>query len=159
MILLAYFLIVIDLQIPANSISPVDDISFQKVFANSGLVIIGSITAYLIGQLIDIQIFHFIRTRTGGKHVWLRATGSTVISQLIDSYVVIFIAFGKYEPTTLFGLPFYSLINTPTLVSISTTNFVYKLCIAILLTPLIYLSHSLIERYLGDEMIHLHHHD
>ena len=114
---------------------------------------------YLIGQLIDIQIFHFIRTRTGGKHVWLRATGSTVISQLIDSYIVIFIAFGKYEPTTLFGLPFYSLINTPTLVSISTTNFVYKLCIAILLTPLIYLSHSLIERYLGDEMIHLHHHD
>ena len=143
MILLAYFLIVIDLQIPANSISPVDDISFQKVFANSGLVIIGSITAYLIGQLIDIQIFHFIRT----------------ISQLIDSYVVIFIAFGKYEPTTLFGLPFYSLINTPTLVSISTTNFVYKLCIAILLTPLIYISHSLIERYLGDEMIHLHHRD
>lgn len=159
MILLAYFLIVIDLQIPANSISPVDDVSFQKVFANSGLVIIGSITAYLIGQLIDIQIFHFIRTKTGGRHVWLRATGSTVISQLIDSYVVIFIAFGKYEPTNLFGLPFYSLINTPTLVSISTTNFVYKLCIAILLTPLIYLSHSLIERYLGDEIIHLHHRD
>ena len=134
-------------------------IPFPITFINSGLVIIGSITAYLIGQLIDIQIFHFIRTRTGGKHVWLRATGSTVISQLIDSYIVIFIAFGKYEPTTLFGLPFYSLINTPTLVSISTTNFVYKLCIAILLTPLIYLSHSLIERYLGDEMIHLHHHD
>lgn len=157
MILLAYFLIVIDLQIPANEISPVDDISFQTVFANSGLVIIGSITAYLIGQLIDIQVFHFIRTKTGGKHVWLRATGSTIISQLIDSFVVIFIAFGKYEPTTIFGLPFYSLINTPTLISISTTNFLYKLFIAILLTPMIYLSHTLIEKYLGEEFKNLHH--
>ncbi len=157
MILLAYFLIVIDLQIPANQISPVDDISFQKVFANSGLVIVGSITAYLIGQLIDIQVFHFIRTKTNGRFIWLRATGSTIISQLIDSYVVIFIAFGKYEPSEVLGFPFYSLVNIPSLVSISTTNFVYKLLIAILLTPVIYISHTLIERYLGDEMIHLHH--
>ena len=144
MILLAYFLILIDLQIPAIADSPVDDVSFRKVFANSGLVIIGSITAYLIGQLIDIQIFHYIRIKTQGKFIWLRATGSTVFSQLIDSFVVIFIAFGQ-------SLPFEKLV------SISSTNFVYKLFVAIAITPLIYLSHKLIEKYLAEDahrMIH-----
>lgn len=144
MILLAYFLILIDLQIPAISISPVDDISFKKVFANSTLVIIGSITAYLIGQLIDIQIFHYLRMKTKGKHIWLRSTGSTIFSQLLDSFIVIFIAFGSY-------LPFGELVH------ISTTNFLYKMFIAIGLTPLIYLGHSLIEKYLGSELINLSH--
>jgi queuosine precursor transporter len=153
MIAIAYVLILIDLQIPANEISPVDDVSFEKVFANAGLVILGSIIAYLIGQLIDIQVFHFIRQKTGGKMVWLRATGSTIISQLIDSFVVIFIAFGKYEPSILFGIPFYKITNTNSLINISSTNFIYKLIIVILLTPVIYLLHSLIEKYLGSETI------
>ena len=61
MILLAYAIIVIDLKIPAISISPVDDASFIKVFANSGLVIVGSIIAYVIGQMIDINVFHYLR--------------------------------------------------------------------------------------------------
>lgn len=139
MILFAYAIIVIDLKIPATPISPVDDHSFQTVFANSGLVIIGSIIAYLIGQLIDIQVFHYLRMKTKEKHIWLRATGSTIISQLIDSFVVIFIAFGS-------TLPLEKLI------SISTTNFTYKLGIAILLTPAVYLSHSIIAGYLGAEL-------
>ena len=151
MIGLAYLLILIDLQIPANEISPVDDASFEKVFANAGLVIIGSITAYLIGQLIDIQVFHHIREWTGGKHVWLRATGSTIISQLIDSFIVIFIAFGKYEQASFFGIPFFTVSNSSSLINISTTNFVYKLFIAILLTPAIYLMHYFIEKYLSKE--------
>jgi queuosine precursor transporter len=142
MILLAYAIIVIDLKIPAVSNSPVDDASFIKVFANSGLVIVGSIIAYVIGQMIDINVFHYLRMKTKNKHIWLRATGSTVISQLIDSYVVIFIAFGS-------TLPFNELI------SIASTNFVYKLFIAIGLTPVIYLLHSLIANYLGDELADL----
>jgi len=139
MILLAYAVIVIDLKIPAISNSPVDDASFIKVFANSGLVIVGSIIAYVIGQMIDINVFHYLRMKTKNKHIWLRATGSTVVSQLIDSFVVIFIAFGN-------KLPFEELT------SIASTNFVYKLFIAIGLTPIIYLLHSLIANYLGSEL-------
>ena len=139
MILLAYAVIVIDLKIPAISNSPVDDASFIKVFANSGLVIVGSIIAYVIGQMIDINVFHYLRMKTKNKHIWLRATGSTVVSQLIDSFVVIFIAFGN-------KLPFEELT------SIASTNFVYKLLIAIGLTPIIYLLHSLIANYLGSEL-------
>ncbi len=151
MVAIAYVIIFIDLRIPANEISPVDDISFEKVFASAGLVILGSITAYLIGQLIDIQVFHFIREKTKGKMVWLRATGSTIISQLIDSFVVIFIAFGKYESSEIFGLPFFHYTNISSLTNISLTNFFYKLIIAILLTPAIYLIHNLIEKYFKED--------
>ena len=138
MILLAYGIIVIDLQIPALPDSPIDDASFERVFANSGLVIMGSIVAYLVGQFIDIHIFHFIRMQTKGKYIWLRATGSTVISQLIDSFIVIFIALGPYKS-------FLELLK------IGFNNFGYKMLIAVALTPLIYLSHGLVVRYLGEE--------
>lgn len=139
MIGFAYLLIVIDIQIPASPDSPIDDASFERVFANSGLVILGSIIAYLIGQMIDLHTFHFLRKKTKGKHIWLRATGSTVISQLIDSFVVIFIALGKYHAV-------------PKLVSIASTNFLYKMGIAILITPLLYAIHIYIDRYLGKSL-------
>ncbi|EQA37179.1 putative membrane protein [Leptospira inadai serovar Lyme str. 10] len=138
MIVLAYFLLQIDMNIPAVGNSPVDDHSFHTVFTNTGQVIAGSVIAYLIGQLIDIQIFHLIRKRTKNRFIWLRATGSTIVSQLLDSYVVIFVAYwGQYE---------FGVLN-----SISSTNFVYKMAIAIGITPIIYLSHAIIEKYLGEE--------
>ncbi|TGM62268.1 VUT family protein [Leptospira meyeri] len=139
MIGFAYLLIVIDIQIPASPESPIDDASFEQVFANSGLVILGSIIAYVIGQMIDLHTFHFLRKKTGGKHIWLRATGSTVISQLIDSYVVIFIALGKYHPVSK-------------LIAIANTNFLYKLGVAIAITPLLYAIHIYIDRYLGETL-------
>jgi uncharacterized integral membrane protein (TIGR00697 family) len=142
MILLVYLLILIGLQIPASPGSPVDDASFERVFASSGLVIIGSIIAYLIGQFIDIHVFHYLRIKTQGKKVWLRATGSTVISQLIDSFVVVFIAFGAYK-------------GFKELLSIGFNNFVYKMLIAVALTPVIYLSHSMMEKYLGEDAKHM----
>lgn len=138
MVVFAYFLILIGISIPANSDSPITDESFRQVFFNSSMVILGSITAYLVGQLIDIQVFHKIRVKTQGKHIWLRATGSTVIGQLIDSYIVIFIAFGQY-------------MSFEKLMELASTNFVYKMGIAIFITPLIYLAHYGIDRYLGEE--------
>ena len=143
----AYLLIVIDLQIPAASFSPVTDSAFQNVFANSGAIIFASMVAYLIGQLIDLQIFHAIRRRTGNRHIWLRATGSTVVSQLIDSFVVIWIAFGSGIGTET--LPLEQVLT------IATTNFVYKLLVALAITPLIYLAHALIDRHLGREGVEL----
>jgi len=144
MVLLAYLVILIGLMIPASPESPVNDLAFETVFANSGLIIIGSVVAYLIGQLVDIQVFHYLRIKTGNKHIWLRATGSTIVSQLIDSFVVIFIALGKYLPVEQ-------------LLKISSTNFIYKLGIAILITPLLYLLHNRINRYLGDYSVSMVH--
>ena len=138
-----YLVILLDLQIPAMEGSPVSDQAFQAVFANSGAIILGSVVAYLIGQLIDIQIFHFLRRRTKNRHIWLRATGSTIVSQLLDSFIVIYIAFGSGIGSVTFP--------AEKVISISATNFVYKLLVAIAITPLIYLGHHWIERYLGKE--------
>ena len=70
--------------------------------------------------------------------LWLRATGSTLVSQLIDSFVVLFIAF-------------YGTFSNGQIVAIGITNYIYKFVVAILLTPLIYVGHYLIDRYLGKE--------
>ncbi len=140
LIIYAFILLVAGINIPASSISPVKDEQFYAVFGQSLWIIIGSITAFLTSQLVDVAVFWFIRTRTGAKHIWLRATGSTVVSQLIDTFIVTGIAFwlpGK--------LTFAEFINT------SATGYFVKLIIAILITPIIYLGHKLIEQYLSDE--------
>lgn len=140
MVIIAYAIIYIDLQIPAIPASMVDDRSFETVFAGSARIIAGSIAAYLIGQLLDIQVFTYLKKLTEGRHIWLRATGSTVLSQLIDSYVVIQIAY-------------YGKISQAEIYSISLSNFVYKLIIAVLLTPVIYIVHYYIEKYFEEEEI------
>lgn len=103
-------------------------------------IIFGSLIAFLLGQLIDAWVFQKLRKLTNNRWLWLRATGSTVISQLIDSFVVIFIAF------YLFG-------NWPMeqIISVSLLNYIYKFVVAVLLTPLLYPAHKLIDRYLEKE--------
>lgn len=113
-------------------------IAFTKIFGQSQRIIIGSLVAFLIGQLTDVYVFQKLRKVTGSKMLWLRATGSTLVSQLIDSYVVLFIAF-------------YGTFETEHIIAIGITNYMYKFVVAILLTPLIYLGHSIIDKYLGKE--------
>ncbi len=144
-ILLAYGLIFIDLRIPAAGGSPVDDRSFQFVFASSNKIIGGSLLAYFIGQLIDIQVFHRLRIWTGNRHIWLRATGSTLVSQLVDSFVVIFVAFGIWGQDGGPPWPFARVAE------VAATNYLYKLAIAVGITPLLYLGHGMMDRYLGEE--------
>ena len=67
--------------------------AFSTVLGQGLLIIVGSVTAFLIGQMVDVVAFHWIKRATGEKMVWLRATGSTLISQLVDSFVVLFVAF------------------------------------------------------------------
>lgn len=136
MVAFALLLLQIDMAIPAALISPVTDENFNAVFGISARIIVGSLTAYVIGQLVDIAVFHFIRERTGGKMLWLRATGSTLVSQLIDSFVVLTIAF--LGPLTMGQI-----------LQIGATNYVYKFTIAVAITPLLYVVHSLVDRYLG----------
>ncbi len=114
------------------------DFAFNKIFGQGQRIIIGSLSAFLLGQLVDVYIFQQLRKFTGSKKLWLRATGSTLVSQLIDSFVVLFIAF-------------YGIFTTEQIIAIGITNYIYKFAVAILLTPVIYLGHALIDRYLGKE--------
>ncbi|MBY0486508.1 MAG: queuosine precursor transporter [Flavobacteriaceae bacterium] len=115
----------------------VSDNQFNGVFGQSMWIIVGSITAFLVSQLIDVSIFHFFKNKTGNKMIWLRSTGSTVISQLFDSFIVLGIAFWMTGKMT-----------TEVFIASAFTGYFVKLIIAILMTPLIYLGHSLIEKYI-----------
>ena len=122
--------------------------AFNGIYGQGLGIIIASMTAFLVAQLIDVFVFHKIKKATGEKKIWLRATGSTVISQLIDSFVVLIIAFYLY-PSLVKGQgkpwPFDQLI------AICIVNYIYKFVVALLLTPVIYLVHAWIEGYLGQE--------
>lgn len=121
--------------------------AFQQIFGQGIAIIIGSLIAFLLGQLIDVLIFHKIKQFTGEKWIWLRATGSTLVSQFIDSFVVLFIAF-YLIPKYITGNPWaFSLVIT-----ICIGNYIYKFVVAVLLTPVIYLIHNWVEKYLGAEL-------
>lgn len=136
-----FVLLFFALKIPAaKGEGLVTDGQFHAVFGQSMWIIVGSITAFLVSQLIDVTMFHFFKRKTGNKMIWLRSTGSTVISQLFDSFIVLGIAFwmtGK--------------ISTTDYIASAFTGYFVKLIIAILLTPLIYLGHSLIEKYIHNK--------
>ena len=136
-----FFLLLIGLQIPAvKGDGLITDEQFSAVFGQSMWIIVGSITAFLVSQLIDVTIFHFVKNRTGKKMIWLRSTGSTVISQFFDSFIVLGIAF---------WLP--GKIETKMFVASALTGYTVKLLIAVGLTPFIYLGHYLIEKYLAKD--------
>ena len=116
------------------------DYAFGKIFRQGLGIITGSLTAFLISQLLDAYIFHAIRKITDGKKIWLRATGSTLVSQLIDSFVVIGIAFVLFGNWTI-----------EQWLSTSLNSYLYKFFTAILMTPLIYLAHNIIDKFLGNE--------
>jgi len=115
--------------------------AFSTIFRQGLGIIIGSLTAFLLGQLVDVFTFQWLRKFTGSSKIWLRATGSTLVSQFIDSFVVLGVAF------YIFGN--WSLTQV---VSVGIINYIYKFFIAIALTPLLYLAHYLIDNYLGKEL-------
>jgi uncharacterized integral membrane protein (TIGR00697 family) len=139
----AFIVVYLSIQVPAASFSPVTDAQFQAVFGQSLWIIAGSITAFAASQLIDVGVFWLVRHKTGGRYLWMRATGSTVVSQLIDSVVIIGIAFwlpGKVKTSEFF--------------IVAVANYSYKLLIALGVTPLLYVGHSMIDRFLGLEEAH-----
>lgn len=125
---------------PAHSISDMN-LAFSRIFGQGLWIIAGSVIAFLIGQMVDVIIFHKIRSITGESKIWLRATGSTLISQFIDSFIVLIIAF-------YIGAD-WDLVRV---LAIGCVNYIYKFTMAILLTPVIYWGHDLIERYLGHDL-------
>ena len=143
MILYMFIIIFSAIHIPAASFSPVNDEVFHKVFGQSLWIIAGSVTAFLLSQYVDVAVFWIFRKRTGMKMLWLRATGSTIVSQLIDTFVIQGIAF---------VIPGY--LSVDQYLSVALTSYIYKLIIALVLTPFIYASHSMIDIYLGKEITH-----
>ncbi len=122
--------------------------AFKGIFGQGLLIIIGSLFAFLVGQIIDVIVFQKIRKVTGESKIWARATGSTLVSQFIDSFIVLSIAF--YFGPMLF--PSYGTPWTlPLLLAVGVNNYFYKFIIAVALTPVIYWAHSAIDKYLGKE--------
>lgn len=115
--------------------------AFNTIFRQGLGIIIGSLTAFLLGQLIDVYVFQKLRAMTGAKMIWLRATGSTLVSQFIDSFVVLGIAFYVFGNWDLSQI-----------IAVGIINYIYKFTVAILLTPLLYLGHGIIDKYLGKEL-------
>ena len=140
MIAFCFIIVTLAIALPAKEIpnsSLATNAQFNAVFGQAQMVIIGSISAFLLSQLMDVFVFHFIKSKTGNRFIWMRSTGSTLISQLIDTYVVLYIAF---------VLP--GNMSFSDYMSIAPTNYLLKIGIAISLTPMIYLGHYLIRKYL-----------
>lgn len=117
------------------------ELAFNTIFGQGLWIIIGSLTAFLVGQLVDVTVFHYFKSYTGSAKIWLRATGSTLVSQLVDSFVVLFIAF-------YIGAGW----NLKLVLVIGLVNYIYKSFIAVIMTPLLYIIHIFIDRYLGKEL-------
>jgi len=122
------------------------DNAFRGIFGQGMWIIIGSMVAFLIGQLLDVLVFHRIKKITGEKSIWLRATGSTLVSQIVDSFVVLFIAFYVGRRIQEGQGPAWDMHQV---LVVGTGNYIYKFIVAIVLTPVIYLVHAWIEKYLG----------
>jgi queuosine precursor transporter len=131
--------------VDANAELGVPDIqrAYALIFGQGMWTIVGSIVAFLVGQLIDVTVFHRIRRLTGERWMWLRATGSTAVSQLFDSFIVLYIAFvlgPQHWPTSQF-------------LAVGTVNYAYKMLAAVVMIPVLYLVHAGVRRYLGRDQV------
>ena len=139
---LAIHMVPADFWVTSSAAQGVPDMqaAFTSIFGQGMNIILGSLAAFVIGQLVDAASFRAIKRITGDKRIWLRATGSTLISQLIDSVVVTYVAFWVFKDWS------FALCTALVL-----TAYTYKLVVAVLSTPLVYLAHAGVERYLGAE--------
>jgi uncharacterized integral membrane protein (TIGR00697 family) len=140
--LILYVLVILQFGIwvePA-SFSPVDQDTFVKVFGLSQRIILASVVAFGVSQLVDVLVFSKVRLKTGSKFLWARATGSTIVSQMVDTFLIGFLAF---------KLP--GLLTTEQWLAVSTVSYIYKVGVAILITPLCYAGHRFVRWFVGEE--------
>ena len=130
-----WLVITLALHLPPSPQSPIPDAVFQAAFGTAARLYVASLTAFVVGQMLDISIFRWLRKRTGHRLLWVRATGSTVLSQAIDSFTVSFVFLAGNE-----SLAFITRN--------AANNYVGKLIMAVLLTPLIYAIHAIFRRRL-----------
>ena len=137
-------IILISDSVPALSSSPLDNKTFSKVFSLSGLAVLASMLAYLFAQFIDIKIYHFWKSLTKGKMLWLRNNFSTFSSQIIDTLTVISL------------LCLFQVLNWDSFWGLVISGIVFKIVIAFLDTPLlylfVYLFHKKFDLKIGEEI-------
>jgi uncharacterized integral membrane protein (TIGR00697 family) len=138
----AFIILTIAIKIPATPFSPVNNEVFKTVFGQSQWIIIGSIVAFFVSQLVDVYVFVLLKKITGNKFIWLRATGSTLVSQLVDTFIVQYIAFVLPAKWTFDEF----MMN-------ASWGYLFKLIIAIALIPIIYIGHYLIDKFLKKEQL------
>ena len=134
----AFVVINVALALPTSPESPLGDGQFRGVFGWSGRLYVASLTAYTVGQLLDIVVFTALRRRTGHRLLWLRATGSTLLSQLMDTLVVNFVLLAGEKPPGF-------------ILTVARDSYVTKIVVALALTPLIYAAHAAVLRLTGPE--------
>lgn len=112
--------------------------AYESVFTLPGFLISASMLAYLVSQLIDVRIFHFLKNLTNGKKLWLRNNISTICSQLVDTIIVntIFLYLGLN-------------LEWSTIIEIIIASYIFKVLIAMLDTPLVYIGVKYIRRYVN----------
>lgn len=126
-------------------IKPDINVAFQRIFSTGMWIIIGSLTAFWVSQLLDAVIFQSFKRWTGERLIWLRATGSTLISQFFDSFIILIIVF-------YIGADADHRWTINQIAAIGLMGYLYKVLAAIVLTPLLYVVHAIIRSYLGDEL-------
>lgn len=118
---------------------------FNAIFGSAKIMYVASLSAYLVGQLSDIAIFGMLKRATGDRLIWLRATGSTVISQFIDSFIVSYLAFSLGRE--IFPDPANPAAPLAAIPAIAVTGYALKFVLAIAVTPLVYLGRRMMKRY------------
>jgi queuosine precursor transporter len=138
MLIVGFGIITASRLLPPGPHTPVSQDSFDAVFGLSARLFGASLIAYLISQIADIYAFHTVKRITQSRHLWLRAIGSTVLSQVVDT---IFVNVGAQ----------YGNVSNGQLVEIILFSYLYKIVVAIVLTPLCYLAHDIITTRMGIE--------
>ena len=136
MLIFAFSIIALARMLPAADNSPIPQPAFDAVFGQSFRFFSGSLVAYTLGQLTDIYAFQFYKRLTQSRHLWLRATGSTAISQVIDTTVVTSVALA-------------GLMSASEIMKVILASYLYKMAVAITLTPLCYVAHTIVTDKLG----------
>ena len=123
--------------VPATEWSPVGDTTFHKVFGLSALAVFASAMAYLVAQFVDIRIYHFWKRKTKGRHLWLRNNFSTITSQFLDTFSVLFL------------LCSFGIIDWKLFPALLLNGFLFKLLVALLDTPILYIFVYWFRGYFG----------
>ncbi|CAN5694757.1 queuosine precursor transporter [soil metagenome] len=126
----------------------ISDAAFIEVFGTAKVMYCASICAYIVGNILDIALFGWMKRATGNRAIWLRATGSTVVSQLLDSFVVTYLAFKLGREVFASGQP---PMGWGDIFRTAATGYLLKFTLAVVLTPLLYVAHHAIKRYVGIE--------
>ena len=126
---------------------------YSLLYATTSGAVFASMMAYIAAQYCDVKLFHFWKRLTNGKHLWLRNNGSTLVSQMVDSFVVISVTFGAAFMA--------GTISLAVMINYMWSNYLFKLTVALLDTPFIYLGVHYLKRYLelSDEEVLAHIHD